>query len=192
MMLIGLPCSVSWGKPGKSLPKKAHKTHNVPMTENSGETPPISVDADQLDVFENKQQAIFKGNVHVVQDGVHLRCSELTLIYEKASDNTLVAPGPSEGEHSFAEKVALKSLECKGPVNIISDDQEVRGEYASFDKVAQAIKVIGNAKLIKGTNILQGDRVLYRLSDRTARVEGRVKALFSPQENDLPQKSNGK
>jgi lipopolysaccharide export system protein LptA len=158
---------------------------------------PISIDADHLSILESKHQAVFKGNVHAIQDGVHMRCSQLTVSYASTSDMP-AAPSKkiqeelnSASETSLVEGVTVTSLECDGPVTMTSDDQIVTGKHASFDKGAQVIKVSGDAKLVQGSNILTGDRILYSLSDRVARVEGHVKALFTPKESGASKNSSG-
>jgi lipopolysaccharide export system protein LptA len=187
LLMMGSGVFFTWAKGSKPSPQKAHGTPSLSASQE-----PITIDADHLNVFENKRQAVFAGNVHAIQDEVHLRCSQLSVNYEP-SPGVSHAPLSSKkqedeqtaySEASLAEGVTITSMECQGPVTITADDQVVTGDHASFDKVAQALKVIGHAKLVKGRNILTGDRILYSLTDRVAHVEGRVKALFVPKEGE--------
>ncbi|SRR5579883_439316 len=191
--MLGVNLSFAWAKEKTSSLQKQGTALVAPQE-------PISIDADDLQVFESKHQAVFKGNVHAIQDEVHLRCSQLTVSYARTphgstpplSSKKIPDESAVSSETSLAEGMTITSLECEGPVTITSEDQVVTGKHASFDNLAQAIRVSGDAKLVKGSNILTGDRILYSLADRVARVEGHVKALFAPKEGGIPQNSSHK
>ena len=82
---------------------------------------------------------------------------------------------------------AIKKIDCKGPVTIVSKTQVATGDNATFDRIANRVLLIGNVTLSDGPNVTRGERIVYDLNSGIANVEtapgGRVKALFVPGSN---------
>ena len=74
-------------------------------------------------------------------------------------------------------------------MTVISKDQIGTGDSATYDKTANKIFLIGNAKLSQGENVTIGEKVVYDLTTSQASVETRpgerVKALINPKNSDL-------
>lgn len=139
---------------------------------------PIKIDADQLDVYDKEGRAVFTGNVVAVQGESTMNCTLMTVLYEQKREGQNAAAGPG------ADDSAIKKIDCKGPVTIVSKTQVATGNDAVFDRVANKIYLIGNAALSDGPNVTRGERVVYDLNSGVANVEtkpgGRVRALFVP------------
>ncbi|MCB8819328.1 LptA/OstA family protein [Microvirga rosea] len=140
---------------------------------------PIKIDADQLDVYDKEGRAVFTGNVVAVQGDSTMNCTLMTVLYEQKRDGQNSGPAAPGADDS-----AIKKIDCKGPVTIVSKTQVATGDNASFDRVANKIYLIGNAALSDGPNVTRGERVVYDLNTGVANVEtkpgGRVRALFVP------------
>lgn len=140
---------------------------------------PIKIDADQLDVYDKEGRAVFTGNVVAVQGDSTMNCTLMTVLYEQKRDGQTSGPSAPGADDS-----AIKKIDCKGPVTIVSKTQVATGDNASFDRVANKIYLIGNAALSDGPNVTRGERVVYDLNTGIANVEtkpgGRVRALFVP------------
>ena len=140
---------------------------------------PIKIDADRLDVFDKEQRAVFTGNVVAVQGESTIRCAELTVLYEQQrSPGRAAAATPGQGDG------AIRRIDCKGPVTIVSRTQTATGDNAVFDRTANRILLTGNVALSDGPNVTTGERIVYDLNSGVANVEtkpgGRVRALFVP------------
>ena len=143
---------------------------------------PIKIDADRLDVFDKEQRAVFTGSVVAVQGESTIRCAELTVLYEQQRTQGKPAPAASsQGEG------AIRRIDCKGPVTIVSRTQTATGENAVFDRAANKILLTGNVALSDGPNVTLGERIVYDLNSGIANIEtkpgGRVRALFVPGSN---------
>jgi lipopolysaccharide export system protein LptA len=143
---------------------------------------PIKIDADRLDVFDKEQRAVFTGNVVAVQGESTIRCAELTVLYEQQRSPGRAAPAaPAQGDG------AIRRIDCKGPVTIVSRTQTATGDNAVFDRTANRILLTGNVALSDGPNVTTGERIVYDLNSGVANVEtnpgGRVRALFVPGSN---------
>jgi lipopolysaccharide export system protein LptA len=145
---------------------------------------PIKIDADKLDVFDKEGRAVFSGNVVAVQGDSTMNCTVMTVFYEQRNQGqngaqAAAAPGPGGADDS-----AIKKIDCKGPVTIVSKTQVATGNNASFDRVGNKIYLTGNAALSDGPNVTRGERVIYDINTGVANIEtapgGRVKALFVP------------
>lgn len=141
---------------------------------------PIKIDADRLDVYDKEGRAVFSGNVVAVQGESTMNCTLMTVFYEQnREDGQAAAPGPQAANDS-----AIKKIDCKGPVTIVSKTQVATGNDATFDREANKIFLTGNAALSDGPNVTRGERVVYDINTGVANVEtkpgGRVRALFVP------------
>jgi lipopolysaccharide export system protein LptA len=143
---------------------------------------PIKIEADRLDVFDKEQRAVYKGNVVAVQGESTMRCAELTILYEQRRGQGKPAPAaPGQGDG------AIRRIDCKGPVTIVSRTQTATGDNAVFDRTANRILLTGNVALSDGPNVTTGERIVYDLNTSIANVEtnpgGRVRGLFVPGSN---------
>jgi lipopolysaccharide export system protein LptA len=144
---------------------------------------PINIDADRLDVFDKESRAVFAGNVVAVQGDTTMKCTTLTVFYEQNRQGAAGGAKPASGTQG-ANDNAIKKIDCKGPVTIVSKSQVATGDNATFDRVANRVFLIGNVALTDGPNVTRGERIVYDLNSGVANVEtapgGRVKALFVP------------
>ena len=142
---------------------------------------PINIDADRLDVFDKESRAVFAGNVVAVQGDTTMKCTVLTVFYEQnrqAGGRPAAPPTQGGGDN------AIKKIDCKGPVTIVSKTQVATGDNATFDRVANRVLLLGNVALTDGPNVTRGERIVYDLKSGVANIEtapgGRVRAMFVP------------
>jgi lipopolysaccharide export system protein LptA len=144
---------------------------------------PIKIDADKLDVFDKEGRAVFSGNVVAVQGDSTMNCTVMTVFYEQRNQGQNGGAQPAAAPGG-ADDSAIKKIDCKGPVTIVSKTQVATGNNASFDRVGNKIYLTGNAALSDGPNVTRGERVIYDINTGVANIEtapgGRVKALFVP------------
>ena len=151
---------------------------------------PIKIDADRLDVFDKEGKAIFKGNVVAVQGETTMRCTTLTVFYERQSSQAAQGSGGQKAQPAAAGSPndAVKQIDCAGPVTVVSKDQVATSDNATFDRAAKKVVLTGNAALSQCQNVTRGERIVYDLTTGVANVEtapgGRVKALFVPGSDD--------
>ena len=147
---------------------------------------PIKIDADRLDVFDKEGRAVFGGNVVAVQGDSTMRCSLLTVHYE-AGKAAGAAAGTGSGGGLAGQDSAIRKLDCKGPVTIVSKTQVATGDNAEFDRARNKVVLAGNAALSDGPNVTRGERVAYDLNTGIASIEGgRVRALIVPGSGQKP------
>lgn len=138
---------------------------------------PIEIEADELEVLDADNVAIFRGSVVVVQGTATLRTRELRVHYQEGGDGAI---GPTSNQ-------GLRLLEAMGAVEIRSDDQFASGDRAEFDFIAELITLTGDVLLQQGENLVRGQRLTVDLNTRESRLDsapssgtGRVTGVFVP------------
>ncbi len=138
---------------------------------------PVNIEADRLDVQELQQNAIFSGNVVVVQGTSTLRTNKLTIFYEK--DGGQKAPAAPDGDVVTGRQI--KRLEAEGNVIVTSGEQRAIGDRGVFNMASNTAQLFGNVVVTQGPNVLRGDVLHVDLTTQKSRVEsktGRVQGTF--------------
>ena len=181
-----------WLPPLRGAPALAQnapaRTAAPPSAISASNKEPIKIDADRLDVFDKESRAVFAGNVVAVQGDSTMKCTTLTVLYEQRRRTGAAGrPPPAAPAGRAPSDNAIRKIDCKGPVTIVSKTQVATGDNATFDRVANKVLLIGNVTLSDGPNVTRGERIVYDLNTGIANVEtapgGRVKALFVPGSN---------
>jgi lipopolysaccharide export system protein LptA len=171
-LLSPVPMQVAWAQ--------ASKERAVGFGNFGSSKEPIKIDANKLDVFDKEGRAVFTGDVVAVQGESTMKCTIMTVFYEQRDPNG----GQAAPAAQTADDSAIKKIDCKGPVTIVSRTQVATGENATFDRGSNKIMLTGNATLSDGPNVTKGERVLYDINTGVANIEttpgGRVRALFVP------------
>lgn len=137
---------------------------------------PIEINADRLEVQQDKNVAIFSGNVVAVQGGIRLRADTLRVYYRKAAEG--------------ADEVtaAISRIDAIGNVFISSPTETAEGRVGIYDVESRVITLTGSVVLTRGENVIRGERVVLDLAKGLSRMEAgevagqqqRVRALFVP------------
>ncbi len=93
----------------------------------------------------------------------------------------------SGGEPSAAQKSGdLKRAEATGNVVIITPSEHATSDRATYDAATQMAELIGNAKVKRDRDIMEGQRAEMNLTTKVSRMfgsggkDGRVKGVFYP------------
>lgn len=170
-LLLGLAVA---GAPALMAPAEAQNPDRAFGGLGSESTAPIRIDADRLDVFDRENRAVYAGNVVAVQGDTTIRCSQLTIHFDR---NPTGGGGDDAGD-------AIRGIDCAGPVTILSEDQVATGDRATYDRASGQMVISGNVALSQGQNVTRGERLVYDIDRGVANVESggtqRVRGLFVP------------
>lgn len=174
-LLLPMATSAAWAQ--------AEKQRAVGFGNFGSSKEPIKIDANKLEVFDKEGRAVFSGDVVAVQGESTMKCTTMTVFYEQQNREGGTQPAAATEGQGPSES-AIKKIDCKGPVTIVSRTQVATGDNATFDRGANKILLIGNAALSDGPNVTRGERVVYDINTGVASVDtkpgGRVRALFVP------------
>jgi lipopolysaccharide export system protein LptA len=179
-------------KPAAAAPAKKEKERSNPLGNiGANNKEPIKIDSDRLDVYDKEQRAVFQGNVVAVQGDTTIRCTTMTVFYERQSQGGQkgqAAGQKTQPAQTASQNDSVKQIDCAGPVTVVSKDQIATSDNASFDRAANKVVLTGNAALSQCQNVTRGEKIVYDLNTQVANVEtapgGRVRALFVPNKDD--------
>ena len=150
------------------------QTLNTPLggfAKNNKE--PIDIEADQLEIRQKQNIAIFSGKVNVKQGKFTLQSARLVVKYQSTGK-------AGEGKREISK------LDATGGVIVTSDTQSATGDWASMDMKKNTIVMGDNVVISQGSNVIRGSKVLVDLNTGYSRIisgnktGGRVKAIFKP------------
>ncbi|WP_417517544.1 LptA/OstA family protein [Minwuia sp.] len=134
---------------------------------------PIEIEADNLEVRQEQQLAIFTGNVDAVQGGMTLRTDELRVTYRQ------------DGKGGGADVGgAISRLEAIGSVVIITAKERATGRRGLYNVDAGTMQLEGGVQLFRDENVLTGQTLVMNLNSGVTTLDagqrGRVKGIFRP------------
>jgi len=134
---------------------------------------PVTVQADHLDIWHDKQQALFAGNVHLKRDDFELFCDKLKAFY--------------------AEGSGIERAEAIGHVRMQQGDKHGRANRAELDNNRQILTLTGHAVMEQPGGRIEGETIIHNIQKKTTEVRqgknGRVKLRI---DTDSTGKGSGK
>jgi lipopolysaccharide export system protein LptA len=181
--------------PARAQGPQSATSNPLGMAENKDQ--PVQIEAATLEVRDKNKQAMFSGNVQVVQGDTTMKCQSLVVFYGQevglGADGAPVAtatkstPGMPQGAQN------IRRIEARGGVTVITKDQQASGDLGVYDLKTKTITLSGNVVVSQGQNVIHGERVVVDTTTGYARVEsdsspgnagaagpGRVRALIQP------------
>ncbi len=131
---------------------------------------PIEIRARELDLQYEQRRVVYRGAVDARQGDLHLICDELTIIYQ----------GDAGGAAT-----TLDEVRAHGHVRVEQGGRRASGDVALFDQIERKIRLMGNAEVHDGPNVVRGDQITVFLDEGRTLVEAgrdrRVSAVLHPE-----------
>lgn len=145
---------------------------------NHNSSAPVNFSADSMELQDRADRVVLSGGVTATQAGLTMKANRVTAAYT------------SNGG------VDVNRLDATGGVIITKDDLRATSSSAIYDLDSSLITLIGNVKLVQGSNRLAGGRLVIDLNSGrstingggapgTTNTGGRVTGTFS-----VPQRKN--
>lgn len=175
---------------------------NLNSKQNSNQ--PIEISSDTLEVQQDKQLAIFKGKVDVVQGDTRLRSEELFVYYRDRSAPTAGAaaggapprqqpaarPAAAPAAPGGPDSSSISKIEAKGSVFVSTPKERAQGDFGVYDVEKKTITLTGNVLMTSDNSTLRCARaVMYQDTGRSTcdPAQGtRVRAVIIPEGGDKP------
>ncbi len=129
---------------------------------------PVDITANQLEVFDLKKLAVFRGDVQAQQGTFSFRTAELNAIYSGSAGIARVAgasPDASTAEQAAQPAARLTRLQARGKVVVTSrNGQNATGDWADFDVAANTATLGGAVVLTQGRNVVKGTRLVIDMT----------------------------
>ena len=137
---------------------------------------PIEIAADALEVQQDKQIAVFSGNVDAQQGSIKLRADRIWVHYQ--------------GDAAEDAAKAISKIDAEGKVFFSSGTETAEGDQGTYNVDNGVITLTGEVVLTQGNNVIKGNRVVFDLTTGQSTMDGdksegdgRVRGLFLPRRN---------
>ncbi len=117
---------------------------------------PIDVDADRIEVLDQQNQAVFTGNVRVVQGGLTLEANRIKIAYSR----------PAKGDP------VIRRLDADGNVKLTTPSERATSRFGIYDVDNRLLTLIGDVNLTRGTTKLKGNRLTIDLGTGRSTLDG--------------------
>lgn len=154
-----------------SLAAQAALAQGTAVTLGQGEDnsdQPVEVTSDAAEFDRDAQTARFSGDVLVVQGTMRLNGDIVDVFY---------GPGP-DGENR------IERVRAFGNVVLVNGPEAAEGDEADYRVETGEVVLTGDVLLTQGDNLMTGERLRANVNDGTGVMEGRVRVLFLPGEED--------
>lgn len=136
---------------------------------------PIQIESDTLEIHDQDKQALFDGNVKVVQGPMTLNSDHMVVFYKGSGSGVTSGQGD------------IDRIEVKGKVYVFSGTQTARGDQGAFDMASQFLTLTGKqVVLTDGPNVFTGCKLTVQMKTGLAKLDncgGRVKISIDPKSN---------
>ena len=128
----------------------------------------VNINSDKLDIFWNKKEGHFIGNVLLVDKDSKLEAEKMIAVVDPKSNK-------------------LKTIYAYGNVKITDKTQAATREYGEYNIVSSILTLKTNVKLYQKGDVLSGELLHYNLNTKKAKLigenkksKGRVRAIITP------------
>lgn len=132
---------------------------------------PIEINADNLEVRQQDNLAIFTGNVEATQGRIRLTADQVKVWYRPNGEAKADAGG------------TIIRIDALGDVFVSSPDETAQGDVGIYDVPAKEITLTGDVVLTRGENVIRGEKLVLNMATGRSQIEGgkqRVRGLFVP------------
>ncbi len=116
---------------------------------------PVNYAADHIELLDKENRVLLSGNVDITQDDLRMRAARGTVAYTNAGG------------------VKIQRLDASGDVIVTRGEQTARGDVATYDFNRRIITMVGNVVLHRGSDSLNGARMVIDLNSGLSTVDGR-------------------
>lgn len=117
---------------------------------------PVSYAADRIELQDRQNRVVLSGNVAITQAGLNLRAARTTVAY------------------SDAGSLKIQRIDATGGVEVTRGSESARGDVAIYDFNRRIITMAGNVALRRGSDTLNGGRLVIDLASGVSSVDGRA------------------
>lgn len=170
----------------------------IGLGSRQGNNEPIDISSDTLEVQQDKQLAIFRGKVDVIQGDSRLRSDELFVYYKdraaqqgagqpqrQPAQRPAAAPGAAGADSS-----SISKIEAKGNVFVSTPKERAQGDFGVYDVDKKTITLTGNVLLTSDDSTLRCARaVMYQETGRSTcdpAAGQRVRGVIIPNNSAAP------
>ncbi|PST23311.1 LPS ABC transporter substrate-binding protein LptA [Rhizobium sp. JAB6] len=159
---------------------------------------PIQIESDKLEIHDQESQAVFTGNVKVVQGTTTMQAGKMTVFYKKKqagdakqSDNPVAKAAKEQNQSLVSGDANIDHILVTDKVYLVSGTQTATAEDGSFDMTNQLAILKGKkVVLTDGPNVFTGCQLTVHMATGEAQLDscgGRVQIQLDPKSQQVQQ-----
>ncbi len=160
---------------------------------------PIQIESDKLEIHDQESQAVFTGNVKVVQGTTTMQSGKMTVFYKKKQpadankqpDNPVAKAAKEQNESLVSGNANIDHILVTDKVYLVSGTQTATAEDGSFDMTNQLAILKGKkVVLTDGPNVFTGCQLTVHMATGEAQLDscgGRVQIQLDPKSQQVQQ-----
>ena len=167
-------------------------TSNMPGLALSKDQP-IQIESDKLEIHDQESQAVFTGNVKVVQGTTIMQAGKMTVFYKKkqagdaakpAEENPVAKAAKAQNESLVSGNANIDHILVSDRVYLVSGTQTATADDGSFDMTNQ-LAILNGKKVVltDGPNVFTGCKLTVHMATGEAQLDacgGRVQIQLDP------------
>ena len=144
---------------------------------------PIDINADQLEIQQDKNLAILSGNVIAEQGHIKLRAELLKVWYKHKQSSK-----PSSQDDIMAGGAIIR-IDAIDQVFVSSATETAKGDLGIYEVTKQRLTLTGTVILTRGENVLRGKKLVMNMATGRSQLSGgRVHGRFVSQKQNKTMK----
>lgn len=131
---------------------------------NTDPNAPVEVTAESLEVNQDTNQAIFTGNVLIIQGDLRVTAPRVEVLYQDGGGD-------------------ISQLLATGGVTLVSATEAAEAQEADYNLAAGTLTLTTDVVVTQGPSVISADKMVMNLDDGSAVMEGRVRTILQQSEN---------
>ncbi len=160
---------------------------------------PIQIESDKLEIHDQESQAVFTGNVKVVQGTTTMQAGKMTVFYKKKqagdankqADNPVAKAAKEQNQSLVSGDANIDHILVTDKVYLVSGTQTATADDGSFDMTNQLAVLKGKkVVLTDGPNVFTGCQLTVHMATGEAQLDacgGRVQIQLDPKSQQVQQ-----
>ena len=116
---------------------------------------PVNFGADRIELMDKQNRVVLSGNVEITQADLMLRAARTTMAYTDAGT------------------LQIQRIDATGGVVVTRGNERATGDVAVYDFDRKIITMAGNVAMRRGTDTLNGGRLVIDLTTGISNIDGR-------------------
>ncbi|MEW4449518.1 LptA/OstA family protein [Qipengyuania sp. JC766] len=117
---------------------------------------PVNFAADRIELQDRQDRVVLSGNVDIEQAGLRVRSARTLVNYTDAS------------------ALSINRITATGGVTVTRGNESARGNVAVYDFNRRVITMVGDVRLRRGADNLNGGRLVIDLQSGVSSIDGRA------------------
>ena len=129
---------------------------------------PVNYAADRIELQDKQNRVVLSGNVDITQAGLQMRAARTTVAYTDAGS------------------LQIQRIDATGGVVVTRGNERASGDVAVYDFDRKIITMAGNVALRRGSDTLNGGRLVIDLATGLSNIDGRSGSGAPGQTGQIP------